>query len=40
VLGDGSFGGLYVRSDEDLLRIWRVGVDEVRAVLASGWRDV
>ena len=33
-LGDGSYGGLYQRDDEDLLAIWRVGVEEVRALLA------
>jgi creatinine amidohydrolase len=39
LLGDGSFGGLYERPDEDVLRIWRAGVEEVREVLATGWRD-
>jgi creatinine amidohydrolase len=39
MLGDGSFGGLYVRPDEDVLRIWHAGVEEVRDVLATGWRD-
>ncbi len=39
LLGDGSFGGLYERPDEDVLRIWRAGVEEVRQVLATGWRD-
>jgi creatinine amidohydrolase len=39
LLGDGSFGGLYMRPDEDVLRIWQVGVEEVRELLATGWRD-
>ena len=39
LLGDGSFGGLYMRPDEDVLRIWQVGVEEVREMLATGWRD-
>ena len=39
MLGDGSFGGLYERPDEDVLRVWRTGVEEVRDVLESGWRD-
>jgi len=39
MLGDGSFGGLYERPDEDVLRVWRAGVEEVRDVLANGWRD-
>ena len=39
LLGDGSFGGLYQRPDEDVLRVWQAGVDEVRDVLEHGWRD-
>jgi creatinine amidohydrolase len=39
LLGDGSFGGLYERPDEDVLRVWRAGVEEVREVLERGWRD-
>jgi creatinine amidohydrolase len=35
--GDGNFGGLYARSDEDLLAIWEVAVLETRALLAAGW---
>jgi creatinine amidohydrolase len=38
VIGDGSFGGLYRRSDEEMLRIWQTGVEEVRELLDSGWR--
>ncbi|MEM7117084.1 MAG: creatininase family protein [Chloroflexota bacterium] len=37
-LGDGNFGGLYQRPDEDMLAIWEVGVAETRAVMAEGWR--
>jgi creatinine amidohydrolase len=37
MLGDGSLGGLYERSDEDVLRVWQAGVDEVREVLDGGW---
>ncbi len=36
-LGDGSFGGLYERPDEDVLLIWQAGVEEVRDVLEHGW---
>jgi len=32
-LGDGSFGGLYERSDEDMRAIWAVAVAETRAKL-------
>ena len=37
VLGDGSFGGLYQRSDEEMLRIWQTAVEETREMLADGW---
>ena len=36
-VGDGSFGGAYEHSDEDMLRIWQAGVEEVRELLESGW---
>jgi creatinine amidohydrolase len=36
-LGDGSFGGLYQRPDEDVLRVWRAGVEGLRERLAQGW---
>jgi creatinine amidohydrolase len=38
LIGDGSFGGRYERSDGEMLRIWQAGVEEVRDLLASGWR--
>jgi len=38
VIGDGSFGGRYQRDDEEMLRIWQAGVEEVRGLLESGWR--
>jgi len=37
VAGDGSFGGWYERPDEEMLRIWQAGVEEVRSLLESGW---
>ncbi len=36
-LGDGSFGGVYQRPDEDGLRVWSEGVEEVRELLEHGW---
>jgi creatinine amidohydrolase len=36
-LGDGSYGGLYARPDDDVLRIWRAGVEEVRELLENSW---
>jgi len=38
LLGDGSYGGLYQRPDEDVLRVWQAGVEEVRDLLETGWR--
>jgi creatinine amidohydrolase len=38
LIGDGSFGGLYRRSGEEMLRIWQAGVEEVRELLESAWR--
>jgi creatinine amidohydrolase len=37
LLGDGSFGGPYALPDEDMLRVWRAGVEEVRALLEDWW---
>jgi creatinine amidohydrolase len=39
LLGDGSLGGLYERSDEDVLRVWRAGVEEVRDLIEHGWAN-
>jgi creatinine amidohydrolase len=36
-LGDGSFGGLYQRPDEDVLRLWNAAVELLREQLESGW---
>jgi creatinine amidohydrolase len=34
---DGSFGGPHERPDEEMLEIWRTGVEEVREVIEHGW---
>lgn len=36
-LGDGNFGGLYRRSDEEMLAIWKIAVDETRDLIETGW---
>jgi creatinine amidohydrolase len=36
-LGDGNYGGFYARSDEDMLAVWRAGVEETRALLTGEW---
>jgi creatinine amidohydrolase len=39
LIGDGSFGGRYRRADEEMARIWRAGVEEVRELLENAWRS-
>jgi creatinine amidohydrolase len=33
LMGDGNFGGYYHRSDEEMMAIWQVAVEETRALL-------
>jgi creatinine amidohydrolase len=33
LIGDGNYGGAYEKSDEEMLGIWRVAVEETRAVI-------
>jgi creatinine amidohydrolase len=37
LLGDGNYGGLYQRSDDNMLALWRVAVAETRALMRDGW---
>ncbi|MDH5247058.1 MAG: creatininase family protein, partial [Betaproteobacteria bacterium] len=37
MLGDGNFGGAYQRSDEEMLALWQVAVEETRSVIADDW---
>jgi hypothetical protein len=32
-IGDGSYGGPYAVPDDDALRVWRAGVDELRGLI-------
>lgn len=36
-IGDGNFAGLYQRSDEEMLALWRTGVEETRSIIANDW---
>jgi creatinine amidohydrolase len=36
-LGDGNFGGLYQRADEDMLALWDVAVAETRDLIEGPW---
>lgn len=37
IIGDGNYHGRYQRSDEEVLALWQVAVEETRAVIAEGW---
>jgi creatinine amidohydrolase len=39
LLGDGCYGGDYRRPDADWQAVWRAGVEEVRGLIESGWRE-
>jgi creatinine amidohydrolase len=36
-IGDGNFGGDYQKPDEQMLQLWRVGVEETREALEGPW---
>lgn len=36
-LKDGNYGGYYERDDKEMMEIWRVGVEETRALLDESW---
>lgn len=38
-LGDGNFGGVYQRSDDEMLALWQIAVDETRALLTGSWGE-
>jgi creatinine amidohydrolase len=38
-LGDGNYGGMYQRSDEEMLALWQVAVDETRGLLTGNWGE-
>jgi creatinine amidohydrolase len=37
LLGDGNYGGVYQRSDNEMLSMWGVAVEETRALIQDGW---
>lgn len=37
LLGDGNFGGLYQRSDDEMSAIWETAVAETRELILDGW---
>lgn len=36
-LGDGNFAGYYQRPDEEMLAIWKIGVEETRERISAPW---
>lgn len=38
-IGDGNYGGAYVKEDAQMQEVWRIGVEETREQLESGWAD-
>ncbi len=36
-VGDGNYGGLYQRPDQEMAAIWQVAVEEARSLMAEGW---
>ena len=39
LLGDGNFGGLYQRSDDEMQALWDVAVAETRSIIATDWDE-
>lgn len=36
-LGDGNFGGAYQKDDDEMMRVWRAGVEETRDAIEGPW---
>lgn len=36
-LGDGNFGGYYQHSDDEMMAIWKVAIEETRELLTGSW---
>jgi creatinine amidohydrolase len=36
-IGDGNYGGVYQRPDEEMMAIWEVAVSEAREAMEEGW---
>lgn len=36
-VGDGNYGGVYQKPDEQMMEMWRVGVEETREALEGPW---
>jgi creatinine amidohydrolase len=38
LLGDGNFGGVYEKPDDQMMQVWRAGVLETREAIEGPWR--
>ena len=36
-VGDGNYGGVYQRPDEEMMAVWEVAVAEAREIMEKGW---
>lgn len=36
-VGDGNYGGAYIKSDEEMLKLWQIGVEETRIEIEQNW---
>ena len=36
-VGDGNFGGVYEKPDDDMMALWEIGVQETRDVMNGPW---
>ncbi|HVB81571.1 MAG TPA: hypothetical protein VNE82_16695 [Candidatus Binataceae bacterium] len=36
-LADGNFGGTYEQPDDQMMQVWRVGVEETREAMEGSW---
>ncbi len=37
LLGDGNYGGVYQRPDDEMQAIWDIAIAETRALIEDGW---
>ena len=37
-IGDGNFGGYYEKSDDDMMALWDVAVEETRTLIETNWQ--
>ena len=36
-IGEGNFGGVFQRPDDEMLALWQVAVEETRELIETGW---